>query len=250
MEIWKHNLSIRTLACGEFKCNNKHISKNLVDITDLLVGGFMSADEKFVQHASGVAKFENQDTISSGNLQELCSQFIVKLGIFTVEFSKCILTFLPSGDDEKKIQIKECLLEIAVIYSVYWRLVRKSDMFLEVYGLDTEKCKLLRMGQLGVLLDNLLYTIAALNLLELNKEELVLLAAMILLSPDRHGSTKESNTQLKKLEEVMCVALKYNMFLLHPGSPSCLFEKTIRTLIDIRMLSELHLENFLQSQIA
>jgi hypothetical protein len=39
-------------------------------------------------------------------------------------------------------------------------------------------------------------------------------------------------------------------FLLHPVSPSCLFERTIRTLIDIRMLSELHLENFLQSQIA
>lgn len=250
MEIWKYNMSLRTLACGEFKCNDKYISKNLVDITDQLVDGFMSAHETFVQQASGVAKFENQDTISSGSLQELCSKFIVKLVIFTVEFSECIRPFLPSGEDEKKIQIKACLLEIAVIYYVYWRLVRKSDMFLEVYGLNPEKCKFQNMGQIGILLDNLLYTTAALNLLELKKEELVLLAAMILLSPDRHGSTKESNTQLKKLEEVMCVALKYNMLLLHPVSPPCLFERTIRTLIDIRMLSELHLENFLQSQIA
>ena len=105
--------------------------------------------------------------------------------IFTVEFSECIRPFLPSGEYEKKIQIKECLLEIAVIYYVYWRLVRKSDMFLEIYGLDTEKCKLLNMGQIGVLLDNLLYTTVALNLLELKKEELVLLAAMILLSPGK-----------------------------------------------------------------
>ena len=58
MEIWKYNLSIDTLACGEFKCNDKYISKNLMDITDLLVDGFMSAHETFVQHASGVAKFE------------------------------------------------------------------------------------------------------------------------------------------------------------------------------------------------
>jgi hypothetical protein len=105
--------------------------------------------------------------------------------IFTVEFSKYIRPSLPSGEDEKKIQIKECLLEIAVIYYVYWRLVRKSDMFLEVYGLDTEKCKFQNMGQIGVFLDNLLYTTAALDLLELKKEELVILAAMILLSPGK-----------------------------------------------------------------
>ena len=79
--------------------------------------------------------------------------------------------------------------------------------------------------------------------------EYIIISYYVLLA-DRHGSTKESNTQLKKLEEVMCVALKYNMLLLHPVSPPCLFERTIRTLIDIRMLSELHLENFLQSQIA
>lgn len=118
-------------------------------------------------------------------MQELCSKFIVKLVIFTVKFSECIRPSLPSGEDEKKIQIKECLLEIAVIYYVYWRLVRKSDIFLEVYGLDTKKSKFQDMGQIGVLLDNLLYTTEALDLLELKKEELVILAAMILLSPGK-----------------------------------------------------------------
>jgi hypothetical protein len=43
--------------------------------------------------------------------------------------------------------------------------------------------------------------------------EYIVISYYVLLA-DRHGSTKESNTQLKKLEEVMCVALKYNMFLL------------------------------------
>ncbi|CAC5412849.1 NR1F2 [Mytilus coruscus] len=250
VKIWKCDLSVKTLACGNFTCKQKSVCKELKIISNIILVGFQEAHRKFVERSKTITKFENQEQITDSSLRNLYSQFITNLVIFIVDFSNCIRTFGQLPDDFRKIQIRQCLLEMAVIYYTYWYSVRKSDIFWEIYKLDTSMRNFsIHGGEIGHLISSIYRSTVSFKLLNLTDQEISLLAAMVLLSPDRQGIPKNHVNHLIKLEEIICVALKCNMVSLHKEYSSCLFERTIRKLIDLRLFSDIHLKDFLQSPI-
>lgn len=127
---------------------------------------------------------QNPEQITDGSLRNLYSEFTTNLVIFIVDFSNCIRTFVLLPDDFRKIQIKQCLLEMAVIYYTYWYSVRKSDIFWEIYNLDTSmKNFSIHGGEIGHLISSIFRSALSFKLLNLTDKEICLLAAMVLLSP-------------------------------------------------------------------
>ncbi|XP_063417517.1 uncharacterized protein LOC134700075 [Mytilus trossulus] len=250
VKIWKFDLSMKILTCGKFACKQKSVSKELKIISNIILAGFQKAHNKFVERSETITKIENPEQITDGSLRNLYSEFTTNLVIFIVDFSNCIRTFGLLPDDFRKIQIKQCLLEMAVIYYTYWYSVRKSDIFWEIYNLDTSmKNFSIHGGEIGHLISSIFKSAVSFKLLNLTDQEICLLAAMVLLSPDRQGVPQDHVNHLVKLEEIICVALKCNMVSLHQEYSSCLFERTIRKLIDLRLFSDNHLKDFLQSPI-
>ncbi|XP_071149832.1 uncharacterized protein [Mytilus edulis] len=250
VKIWKYDLSMKILTCGKFTCKQKSVSKELKIISHIILAGFQKAHKKFVERSETITKIENPEQITDGSLRNLYSEFTTNLVVFIVDFSNCIRTFALLPDDFRKIQIKQCLLEMAVIYYTYWYSVRKSDIFFEIYNLDTSmKNFSIHGGEIGHLISSIFRSALSFKLLNLTDQEICLLAAMVLLSPDRQGVPQDHVNHLVKLEEIICVALKCNMVSLHKEYSSCLFERTIRKLIDLRLFSDNHLKDFLQSPI-
>lgn len=73
---------------------------------------------------------------------------------------------------------------MAVIYYTYWYSVRKSDIFWEIYNLDTSmKNFSIHGGEIGHLISSIFRSAVSFKLLNLTDQEICLLAAMVLLSP-------------------------------------------------------------------
>ncbi|VDI07500.1 Hypothetical predicted protein [Mytilus galloprovincialis] len=184
VKIWKYDLSMKILTCGKFTCKQKSVFKELKIISHIILAGFQKAHKKFVERSETITKIENPEQITDGSLRNLYSEFTTNLVIFIVDFSNCIRTFVLLPDDFRKIQIKQCLLEMAVIYYTYWYSVRKSDIFWEIYNLDTSMKKFfIHGGEIGHLISSIFRSALSFKLLNLTDQEICLLAAMVLLSP-------------------------------------------------------------------
>ncbi|XP_052079737.1 uncharacterized protein LOC127717909 isoform X2 [Mytilus californianus] len=58
VKIWKCDLSVKTLACGNFTCKQKSVCKELKIISNIILVGFQEAHRKFVERSNTITKFE------------------------------------------------------------------------------------------------------------------------------------------------------------------------------------------------
>lgn len=236
-----------------FKTTN---TTNMVDAVDMdkqikteqliltIHDSFRSANKEFDLMTYRYQKSQAVEVQSEYDTRLLCSRYLPAIVHFTTIFARDLTPFKKIDVTIQRKLVKESLLEIAIIHAITWNEECEiMDRF--GYNVDHKTCD--KYGVFGQFLSDMYSSVQKLKKLELTNVELSVMAAMVLLSPDRPGLLHGA-IPLEQMEDILSLALK-SQFAQNHGKCDKLFAKIVEVLINLRTISGIYLDVILNSQI-
>lgn len=104
---------------------------------------------------------------------------------FTTIFARDLTPFKKIDVHSQRNLVKQSLLEIAVIHSLYWNDETTFGKILDRFGYIVDILNCEQYGIFGQFLLDMFYSVQKLKKLELTDVELSVMAAMVLFSPGK-----------------------------------------------------------------
>lgn len=115
----------------------------------------------------------------------LCSRYLPAIVHFTTLFARDLTQFKKIDVHSQRNLVKQSLLEIAVIHSLYWNDETTFGKILDRFGYIVDILNCEQYGIFGQFLLDMFYSVQKLKKLELTDVELSVMAAMVLFSPGK-----------------------------------------------------------------
>ncbi|XP_052103132.1 ecdysone-induced protein 75B-like [Mytilus californianus] len=239
-----------------FKISNENHDKIDIDKqirTEELIlkihDSFMAANKEFHALTCRYQQSKVLEVTCEHDTKILCSRYLPAIVHFTTIFARDLTPFKKIDVHSQRNLVKQSLLEIAVIHSLYWNDETTFGKILDRFGYIVDILNCEQYGIFGQFLLDMFYSVQKLKKLELTDVELSVMAAMVLFSPDRPGLDIYKNTfLLEQMEDILCLALK-SQFAQNHDNCEQLFTKIVEVLINLRTISGVYLEIILNSQI-
>ncbi|XP_063412689.1 ecdysone-inducible protein E75-like isoform X2 [Mytilus trossulus] len=210
---------------------------------------FMAANKEFHALTCRYQQSKVLEVKCENDTKILCSRYLPAIVHFRTLFARDLTPFKKIDVHSQRNLVKERLLEIAVIHSIYWNDETTFGKILDRFGYIVDILNCEQYGIFGQFLLDMFYSVQKLKKLELTDVELSVMAAMVLFSPDRPGLDIYKNTfLLEQMEDILCLALK-SQFAQNHDNCEQLFTKIVEVLINLRTIYGVYLEIILNSQI-